>query len=55
MLRRQNEAKRAICTDLAASVSRGENRVLENASHGWIHVEGADAVLQGIQDLIEKV
>lgn len=26
-----------------------------NASHSWIHVEGADAVLKGIQDLVEKV
>ncbi|WP_431920190.1 alpha/beta fold hydrolase [Nonomuraea jabiensis] len=55
MLRRQNEAKLAMYADLAASVTRGENRVLENASHSWIHIEGADAVLKGIQDLVEKV
>ncbi|MGV9381876.1 alpha/beta fold hydrolase [Nonomuraea sp. NPDC003707] len=47
--------ERANLADLAASVSRGENRVLENASHSWIHIEGADVVLKGIQDLIEKV
>jgi pimeloyl-ACP methyl ester carboxylesterase len=38
--------------ELAASVPRGEHRVLEDAGHGWLHEERPDAVLQAVTDLL---
>jgi pimeloyl-ACP methyl ester carboxylesterase len=49
-----NEGKRALHAELAASVPGGEQRVLDDAGHGWIHEERPDAVLQGISDLIRR-
>ncbi|MEV4017647.1 hypothetical protein AB0J35_44880 [Nonomuraea angiospora] len=49
--------ERANLAELAEEVRNGGQvpDVLENASHSWIHIEGADAVLEGIRDLVEKV
>jgi pimeloyl-ACP methyl ester carboxylesterase len=44
--RRRNDA-------LAASVSRGDNRVLSDARHSTITTDRSDAVLQAIADLID--
>jgi hypothetical protein len=53
-LREQNEAKLALYEAVAASVPRGEHRVLENASHSLLHIEGQDAVVQAIRDLVDR-
>jgi hypothetical protein len=55
LLREQAEAKRAMYTALVEALSDGENRVLEEASHSWIHIERPDAVTQGIRDVFDKV
>jgi hypothetical protein len=55
LLRQQGEAKRAMYNTLAESVSDGDNRVLEEASHSFIHIEAADAVTEGIRDMLTKV
>ncbi|GAA4620888.1 alpha/beta hydrolase [Actinoallomurus vinaceus] len=52
LLREINEMKRTIHAELAASVPRGEHRVLDDAGHGWMHEERADAVLGAITDLL---
>lgn len=52
LLREINERKLALHAELAASVPRGEHRVLDDAGHGWMHEERQDAVLQAIEDLL---
>ncbi|WP_020668283.1 alpha/beta fold hydrolase [Amycolatopsis nigrescens] len=54
-LQRLNDAKRTLFDALAASVTDGEHRVLDNASHSWLHIDEPEAVLQGIRDLLDKV
>ena len=39
---------------LAASVPRGEQRTVAGASHQFLHLEHADAVVRAIRDLIEE-
>jgi hypothetical protein len=46
LLREQSEAKRVMFDALAGSVTNGEHRVLDHASHTWLHIEAADAVVQ---------
>jgi pimeloyl-ACP methyl ester carboxylesterase len=53
LLREINDGKRALHAELAASVPRGQHRVLDDAGHGWLHEERPDAVLQAITDLLE--
>lgn len=53
-LREQNEAKHALYEAVAASVPRGEHRVIDNAGHSWLHIEGEDAVVQAIRDLLDQ-
>jgi pimeloyl-ACP methyl ester carboxylesterase len=50
-LSRINEAKTALHAQLAASVPRGEHRILDDAGHGWLHEERPDVVLESIRDL----
>ncbi|WKX70748.1 alpha/beta fold hydrolase [Streptomyces sp. XD-27] len=52
--RQMNEGKRALYEALAASVPHGENRVLDDAGHSWLHVQRPDAVLQAIRDLLDR-
>lgn len=40
---------------LAASLPRGEHRVLPDASHSWMHAERPDAVVQALRDLMAMV
>ncbi|RSO41241.1 alpha/beta hydrolase [Streptomyces sp. WAC 06725] len=47
-----NELKRRLHAEVAAGSPRGEQRVLGDAGHGWLHEERADAVLQAVEDLI---
>ena len=55
LLREQNEAKRSLYAALAASLPRGENRVLQDAAHSTIHIDRPDAVLTAIRDLLDEV
>ncbi|MFI9359165.1 alpha/beta fold hydrolase [Streptomyces lydicus] len=52
LLREINESKRALHAELAAETPRGEHRILDDAGHGWLHEERADAVLQAVNDLL---
>ena len=54
-LREMNDGKLTLYRALAESVPRGENRVLENAGHVTIHTDRPDAVVQAIQDLLDRV
>jgi pimeloyl-ACP methyl ester carboxylesterase len=54
LLHEINTAKHALHATLAASVPRGEHRVLDDAGHGWVHEERPDAVLQAITDLLDR-
>jgi pimeloyl-ACP methyl ester carboxylesterase len=53
--RELNDGKRIINTTIAASVPRGEHRLLENAWHSTIHTDRPDAVVQAIRDLLDKI
>jgi pimeloyl-ACP methyl ester carboxylesterase len=53
VLREINEGKRALHAELAASVPRGEHRVVD-AGHGWVHEERPDVVLQAVSDLLGR-
>lgn len=55
LLREINEGKRTLHAELAASVPHGEQRVLDDAGHGWLFEERQDAVLQAIKDLLTAV
>jgi hypothetical protein len=54
LLREEIEGKRRLYTDLAASVPRGENRLVRGAGHASIHWRRPDAVMQAIRDLLEN-
>jgi pimeloyl-ACP methyl ester carboxylesterase len=53
LLREEIEGKRRLCTALAASVPRGEVRLVD-AGHVTMHMRHPDAVRQAIQDLLGK-
>ncbi|MEU9121545.1 alpha/beta hydrolase [Streptomyces sp. NPDC048506] len=53
-LREINAGKRTLHARLAASVPRGEQRVLDDAGHGFLHEERPDAVLQAITELLAR-
>jgi pimeloyl-ACP methyl ester carboxylesterase len=54
-IRRINDAKRVINAAVAASVPRGEHRVLEDAAHSTFHTDRPDAVVQAIRDQVSRV
>jgi pimeloyl-ACP methyl ester carboxylesterase len=54
LLREEIEGKRRLYTDLAASVPRGENRLVHGAGHASIHWRRPDAVLHAIRDLVGR-
>jgi pimeloyl-ACP methyl ester carboxylesterase len=54
LLREEIEGKRRLYTALAESVPRGENRLID-AGHVTIHYRRPDAVLQGVQDLLDRL
>ncbi|MER6045969.1 alpha/beta hydrolase [Streptomyces sp. NPDC001793] len=53
-LRKEIDGKRRLYTDLAASVPRGENRLVEGVGHASIHWRRPDAVLQAVKDLLGR-
>ncbi|MCI2419105.1 alpha/beta hydrolase [Saccharopolyspora sp. K220] len=54
LLREEIEGKRRLHDALAASVPRGENRLVDGAGHASIHWRRPDAVLQAIRDLLGR-
>ncbi|MFF3787094.1 alpha/beta fold hydrolase [Streptomyces sp. NPDC001933] len=54
LLREINESKRSLHAELAAESSQGEQRMLDDAGHGWLHEERADTVIQAVNDLIAR-
>ncbi|MFC9625309.1 alpha/beta fold hydrolase [Streptomyces sp. NPDC056930] len=55
VLREIHCTTRALHADLASSVPRGEQRILDDAGHGFLHEDRPDAVLQAIADLLHRV
>ncbi|MFI0259595.1 alpha/beta fold hydrolase [Streptomyces sp. NPDC017056] len=54
LLREINETKRVLHAEVAAESPRGEQRVLDDAGHGWLHEERADAVLDAVDALLAR-
>jgi hypothetical protein len=54
LLREEIAGKRRLYTVLAASVPRGENRLIDDSRHLTILWRRPDAVLQAIQDLVGR-
>jgi pimeloyl-ACP methyl ester carboxylesterase len=55
LLLEEAEAKTRLYTALATSVSHGENRVIDDAGHASVVFRRPDAILQAIQDLLDKL
>jgi pimeloyl-ACP methyl ester carboxylesterase len=53
--RAQNAAKLATNSAYARSVPGAESRVLEHVAHLMIHIQGADAVIAGVRDLLARI
>ena len=53
LMRRAQDGMRALHAAIAGSVSRGEHRLVEGASHQFLHIEQPDAVVAAIRDLTE--
>jgi hypothetical protein len=54
LLREEIEGKRRLYTTWAHSL-HGENRLIEDVGHVTLHFRRPDAVLQAIQDLIDRL
>ncbi|WP_432972120.1 alpha/beta fold hydrolase [Dactylosporangium sp. CA-233914] len=52
LLARAHDGVRALHAAVAASVPRGEQRLVEGASHQYLHVQRPAAVLAALQDLL---
>ena len=50
-----NDGKATLHAELAASVPRGEQRILHSAGHGWLHEQRQDDVLAAINEIIGTV
>ncbi|SHF87625.1 alpha/beta fold hydrolase [Streptoalloteichus hindustanus] len=55
LLRAEIEGKQRLYTAVAESVSRGENRLLDDAGHATLHWRRPDAVAQAISDLLDTI
>jgi pimeloyl-ACP methyl ester carboxylesterase len=53
-LRRINDAKTELHAQLACSVADGEQRILDDAGHGWLHEQRQDEVLEAIRDVLRR-
>lgn len=51
---RAHDGIRAMHAALAASVPRGEQRILDDAPHQYLHVQHPDEVLQAVRDLVGR-
>jgi hypothetical protein len=54
-LREMTEGKHRLYAALAGSVTRGEQRVLDDARHSTITTDHPESVVQAIRDLLEEV
>ncbi|MFJ1550486.1 alpha/beta fold hydrolase [Streptomyces sp. NPDC088246] len=54
LLEEEIQGKARLYTALAASVPRGENRLIDGAGHVTMHWRRPDAVLQAVQDLLGR-
>lgn len=54
LMREEIDGKRKLYTAMAASVPRGEIRLVDGAGHATFHFRRPDAVLQAIEDLLGK-
>jgi hypothetical protein len=54
LLREEIEGKRRLYTEWADSIPRGEIRLIDDVGHVTIHLRRPDAVLQAIQDLLDR-
>ena len=55
LLREEIEGKRRLYTELADSVSQGENRLVDDVGHVTLHLRRPNAVQQAIQDLLGRL
>jgi pimeloyl-ACP methyl ester carboxylesterase len=55
LLRAEIEGKRRLYTAWADSLSRGENRLIEDAGHVTLHYRRPDAVMQAIQGILDRL
>ncbi|MEO3745999.1 alpha/beta hydrolase [Plantactinospora sp. B5E13] len=55
LIRQAQDGIRAMHAAMAAAVPHGEHRVVEDASHQFLHVQQPDAVLRAIRDLVDRV
>jgi hypothetical protein len=51
-MRRAQDGIRALHASIAGPVSHGEHRLIDGATHQFLHIERPDAVLDAIRDLI---
>ncbi|NEB76501.1 alpha/beta hydrolase [Streptomyces sp. SID14478] len=54
LFREINETKRSLHAELAAESPHGEQRILGDAGHGWLHEERPDALLAAVGDLLAR-
>jgi pimeloyl-ACP methyl ester carboxylesterase len=54
-MREAHDGIRRMHEDLAAAVPRGEHRVVDGASHQYIHIEHPDAVVDAVKDLLARL
>jgi pimeloyl-ACP methyl ester carboxylesterase len=54
-LQKINEAKTALHAQLVSSVVHAEQRILNDAGHGWLHEQRQDDVLEAIRDVFSRV
>jgi pimeloyl-ACP methyl ester carboxylesterase len=53
-MREAHDGIHSLHAAMAASVEQGEHRVLDNASHQYLHIEHPDEVINAIRDLLGK-
>jgi len=54
LMTRAHDGIRAMHAALAASVPRGEQRILDDAPHQYLQAKHPDEVLQAVRDLVER-
>jgi pimeloyl-ACP methyl ester carboxylesterase len=54
LVRAAQDGVHALHAAMASAVPRGEHRALDDASHGYLHVQRADEVLRAIRDLLDR-
>jgi hypothetical protein len=54
-LRTINAAKTALHAGLAASVPRGEQRIIHDVGHGWLHEQRQADVVKAIDAILRRI